>query len=161
MDSEVVVCLQSYLSTLKELAFMKGASQPVGIVLDPKQSESELKEQLESLNQQQIEEIQAFWSTPVDFNDPVLQVDKAPVIVMENSPMAKIHFLFMMLGISSLCVLHRGIITGVITKNEFIKKKKDVAVEVAAEPPKKKVRRVTAEVKEEKNSGIEMAERKV
>jgi len=43
--------------------------------------------------------------------------------------MSKIHFLFMMLGISSLTVLSQGMIKGVITKNEFIKKKKDKPVD--------------------------------
>ena len=38
--------------------------------------------------------------------------------------MSKIHFLFLMLGISNLTVVDRGIILGVITKNEFIKKRK-------------------------------------
>ena len=39
--------------------------------------------------------------------------------------MSKIHFLFMMLGISSLTVVNKGIIKGLITKNEFIKKRSD------------------------------------
>jgi len=135
----VQVCLQGYISTLKELTHLKGPNQPVGIVLDPKQNSVELKAQLESLNEEQIEAIQAFWSTPIDFNDPILLVDKAPIIVMENSPMAKIHFLFMMLGISSLCVIDKGVIKGVITKNEFIKRKKDLAPpEPKADPKKRK-----------------------
>jgi hypothetical protein len=44
---------------------------------------------------------------------------------MEEASMSKIHFLFMMLGITSLTVVNKGLIRGLITKNEFIKKRKD------------------------------------
>lgn len=68
--------------------------------------------------------VESFWETPVDFDDAALQVEKSPFIVMEETPMSKIHFLFLMLGINSLAVVEEGVIVGIITKNEFIKKKK-------------------------------------
>lgn len=51
--------------------------------------------------------------------------DIAPFIVMEDTPMSKLHFLFIMLNISQVNVIKKGIITGIITKLEFVKKRKD------------------------------------
>jgi hypothetical protein len=45
-------------------------------------------------------------------------------MLMEDTPMAKIHFLFLMLGITAMFVTERGILKGIITKNEFVQKKK-------------------------------------
>ena len=39
--------------------------------------------------------------------------------------MSKIHFLFTMLNISQLIVLSEGAMVGIITKNEFLKKRDD------------------------------------
>lgn len=39
--------------------------------------------------------------------------------------MSKLHFLFIMLNISQVNVIKKGIITGIITKLEFVQKKKD------------------------------------
>lgn len=69
--------------------------------------------------------IEGFWSTPIDYEDPIVIVDSAPFIVTEETPLSKIHFLFMMLGITSLTVIDKGDIKGLITKSEFIKKRKD------------------------------------
>jgi hypothetical protein len=44
--------------------------------------------------------IDKFWLTEIDFDDPILIVDRAPFIVMEESPLSKLHFLFIMLNIS-------------------------------------------------------------
>jgi hypothetical protein len=52
-------------------------------------------------------------------------VDRAPFIVLEETPMSKLHFLFIMLNISQVNVLRKGSITGIITKTEFLKKRKD------------------------------------
>ena len=46
---------------------------------------------------------------------------------MEETPLSKLHFLFMMLGISYITVVEQGIIKGLITKSEFIKKRKDMS----------------------------------
>lgn len=40
---------------------------------------------------------------------------------MEDTPLAKIHFLFTMLNISQLFVISEGILFGIITKNEFLR----------------------------------------
>lgn len=39
--------------------------------------------------------------------------------------MSKLHFLFIMLNISQVNVIKKGIITGIITKLEFVKKRKE------------------------------------
>jgi hypothetical protein len=44
---------------------------------------------------------------------------------MEDTPMSKLHFLFIMLNISQVNVIKMGIITGIITKLEFVKKRKE------------------------------------
>lgn len=69
--------------------------------------------------------MESFWKTPINFNDPSIMKDIAPFIVMEDTPMSKLHFLFIMLNISQVNVIKKGIITGIITKLEFVKKRKD------------------------------------
>jgi hypothetical protein len=44
---------------------------------------------------------------------------------MENTPMSKLHFLFIMLNMSQVNVVKKGVITGIITKLEFLKKRKE------------------------------------
>lgn len=77
--------------------------------------------------------MEAFWQQVINFSEPTLEADEAPFIVLEETPMSKLHFLFIMLNVSQVSVLKKGCITGVITKQEFVQKKK---VEV-----KKKVKR--------------------
>jgi len=77
--------------------------------------------------------------TPINFEDPALQVDSSPFIVMEDTPMSKLHFLFIMLNISQVNVVKKGVITGIITKNEFLSKKKAKAT---SKDDKKKIERV-------------------
>jgi hypothetical protein len=59
---------------------------------------------------------------------------------MENTSMSKIHFLFIMLNISQLTVLRKGVIKGIITKHEFIKRRRadEVKVDLSAVNNKKK-----------------------
>ena len=73
--------------------------------------------------QQQV--IEAFWNTPINFEDPDIGRDIAPFIVLEDTPMSKLHFLFIMLNISQINVIKRGIITGIISKMEFVQKRKE------------------------------------
>ena len=51
--------------------------------------------------------------------------DIAPFIVLENTAMSKLHFLFLMLNISQVNIVDQGQITGIITKLEFLKKRKE------------------------------------
>ena len=44
--------------------------------------------------------LEQFWSMPVEFEDMLLLRDNSPFIVMESTPMSKLHFLFIMLNIA-------------------------------------------------------------
>ena len=66
---------------------------------------------------------------PLDFDDEDSQVcivkDIAPFIVMEDTPVSKLHFLFLMLNISQVNIVNMGAITGIITKLEFLRRRKE------------------------------------
>lgn len=47
-----------------------------------------------------IAEVESFWNTQIDYEDATIVQDPAPFIVMEDTPMSKLHFLFIMLNIS-------------------------------------------------------------
>ena len=65
---------------------------------------------------------------PLDYDDEDSQVcivkDIAPFIVMEDTPVSKLHFLFLMLNISQVNIVNMGAITGIITKLEFLRRRK-------------------------------------
>ncbi len=65
-----------------------------------------------------------FWNAPIDCDDPRIVKNNSPFLVMLETPMSKIHFLFTMLNISMLLVVKEGVIKGMITKLEFIQKRK-------------------------------------
>ena len=53
----------------------------------------------------------------------LIELDRAPFSVFEQTPLAKIHFLFTMLNLTQLFVLNKGIAVGIISKGEFLKNK--------------------------------------
>lgn len=67
--------------------------------------------------------INSFWNQNIEFEDSVIEMDKAPICIMEATQMSKIHFLFTMLNVSQLNVINKGAMVGIITKNEFLKKR--------------------------------------
>lgn len=77
------------------------------------------------VDRETIEQVEAFWSARIDFSDSSIQLDHAPFIVMEDTAMSKLHFIFIMLNVSIVNVVKKGRITGVITKNEFMKKRSE------------------------------------
>ena len=72
--------------------------------------------------------IESFWNTPIDFSDPNLEINHSPFRVTIDTPMSKIHFLFTMLNINLLVVLEEGVVKGIITKLEFIQKRKSAVL---------------------------------
>jgi signal-transduction protein with cAMP-binding, CBS, and nucleotidyltransferase domain len=68
--------------------------------------------------------VENFWNAPIDFEDPRIFKNNSPFLVMLETPMSKIHFLFTMLNISMLLVVEHGVIKGMVTKLEFIQKRK-------------------------------------
>lgn len=84
------------------------------------------------------EVIESFWNSPIDFEDERIKIDTSPMLVMLDTPMSKIHFLFTMLNISMLLVLKNGVIKGMITKLEFIQKRKSNNIISAIEAQERK-----------------------
>lgn len=60
-----------------------------------------------------------FWNTQIDYEHEFLEIDKSPFSVMAETPLTKVHFLFTMLSLSQLFITRRGVILGVVAKNEF------------------------------------------
>lgn len=70
--------------------------------------------------------ITSFWNQEIDWEDLDLETDQAPFCMMENTQMAKIHYIFTMLNINSVHVISRGKMTGLLTKQEFIEVNKRI-----------------------------------
>lgn len=68
-----------------------------------------------------------FWYTKIDYNHEFLDIDKSPFAIMSETPLTKVHFLFLMLSISQLFVTRKGVVIGVISKNEFLSLNKNYA----------------------------------
>lgn len=84
---------------------------------------------LHTINKNEYKEIDfsiidEFWIVKINFDHEFLEIDNAPFVVMEDTSLSKIHFLFTMLNLSQLFVIRKGILVGIITKNDFLKKKK-------------------------------------
>jgi hypothetical protein len=84
----------------------------------------QMQEELSQLGLQHKEVVENFWNAPIDFEDTRIFKNNSPFLVMLETPMSKIHFLFTMLNISMLLVVEEGVIKGMITKLEFIQKRK-------------------------------------
>lgn len=69
------------------------------------------------------EGLQEFWDTRVDWKHDSIDVDLAPFTLLEQTPLAKVHFLFTMLNVSQIFVINEGILVGIITKREFLKRR--------------------------------------
>jgi hypothetical protein len=70
--------------------------------------------------------IDDIWVANINYDHPFLEIDRAPFTVMEMTSLSKIHFLFTMLNLSQLFVIRKGVLIGIITKNDFLKKKRMV-----------------------------------
>jgi hypothetical protein len=65
------------------------------------------------------DEVQLFWEKSVNWQSELMELDDAPLSIPENIPLAKVHFMFMMLGLSQLYVLRKGVLVGYITRDSF------------------------------------------
>lgn len=79
---------------------------------------------MDNFQRSKIHVAQSFWTTPIDYDNRTLNINKSPTIILEDAPFLKIHFLFIMLNVNTLFVVKQGILKGFITKIEFIKKRK-------------------------------------
>ena len=75
---------------------------------------------MDNLTQDQRKVIDNFWNSPIDYEDKSIKKDSSPFLVMLETPMSKLHFLFTMLNITMLLVVEEGVIKGMISKLEFI-----------------------------------------
>lgn len=66
------------------------------------------------------EEKKMFFSRKIDFSDPILCLDRSPVIVNPSTNLCKVHYLFIALGVSTIFVIDKGILKGVIKRNYFL-----------------------------------------
>ena len=69
------------------------------------------------------EQLDEFWSTPIDWHDKFIHIDNSPTVICPNTPMERIVFLFTMLNVQKIFVVKEGILYGTITKNELLKDK--------------------------------------
>jgi hypothetical protein len=80
----------------------------------------QINEDMLQIGESHKEIVENFWNSPIDFEDPRIIKNSSPFLVMLDTPMSKIHFLFTMLNITMLLVVKKGVIKGMITKLEFI-----------------------------------------
>lgn len=66
-------------------------------------------------------EVSEFWTRPIEWNSAFIELDEAPITVTDCTPLAKVHFMFMMLGLPQLYVVKRGALMGFITRESFSK----------------------------------------
>jgi chloride channel 2 len=70
----------------------------------------------------ELEEVTNFMNTPIDVNFKILGTDDSPFSIAEATPLAKIHFLFIMLGLTQIYVTKKGELVGLITRECFVRK---------------------------------------
>ncbi len=68
-------------------------------------------------------EIRDFWNTKIHWRNQFIDIDLAPFTLLEQTPLAKVHFLFTMLNVSQIFVINEGLLVGIITKKEFLKRR--------------------------------------
>ena len=79
---------------------------------------------VDSIPEDIAHEINRFWNAKVDFKSPVLHVSKSPTFVPMNTSLAKIHFLFLLLGLSQIYITDQGKLEGIINRETFWSAKK-------------------------------------
>lgn len=78
----------------------------------------------DSVPENVLENYQHFWNNKVDFRSPVLHVSKSPTFVPVNTSLAKVHFLFLLLGLSQIYITDQGRLEGIINRETFWSAKK-------------------------------------
>lgn len=119
MDTKVQADMGQYLYSLDAVCHSKNPPIPKkDINVDP--LIHQIYQDLYELGEVHKEIVENFWNAPIDFEDPRIIKNQSPFLVMLDTPMSKIHFLFTMLNINMLLVIKKGAIKGMITKLEFI-----------------------------------------
>ena len=66
-----------------------------------------------------LNNVEVFWDSIVDFTASVFQLNKNPLIVQCHTPLIKIQYLFLMLGLMQIYVTKNFKICGVIYRHYF------------------------------------------
>lgn len=66
------------------------------------------------------DEKKQLFSRKIDFSDPILNLDRSPAIVTPSTNLCKVHYLFVALGVSTIFVIEKGVLKGVIKRNYFL-----------------------------------------
>ncbi|CAI2387407.1 unnamed protein product [Moneuplotes crassus] len=69
--------------------------------------------------------LQSFWNAPIDWEDQIIKVDSAPFIVLPDTKIEKIVFLYSILNVIKIFVVKDGHLIGTITKKELLKEHYD------------------------------------
>ena len=80
--------------------------------------------QTEPVPEEIEQEVDEFWLSKVNFRSPVLHVSKSPTFVPMNTSLAKVHFLFLLLGLSQIYITNQGRLEGTINRDTFWSAKK-------------------------------------
>ncbi|CAG9318140.1 unnamed protein product [Blepharisma stoltei] len=69
-----------------------------------------------------IEEVEEFWQSPVNLWSEKLKFNTSPLFIAEQTPLYKVHYIFMMLGLMHIYVVNQGKLTGIIAHSCFSQK---------------------------------------
>jgi CBS domain-containing protein len=71
--------------------------------------------------QGESEEVKVLLCKMIDFSSHFLLGEDSPFAVNESTPLAKVHFLFIMLGFNQVYVVRKGQLVGMISRESFSK----------------------------------------
>ena len=71
--------------------------------------------------QEESEEVKLFLSRYIDFTNKHLEGEDSPFAINESTPLAKVHFLFIMLGFNQIYIIRKGQLVGMISRESFSK----------------------------------------
>lgn len=115
-----VTNIKNYLTALYELETLnisQAAKQDIAREITHPNGEGVVFD----ISEQAKSEVENFWNSSVDFQSPVLHLNFAPLSVPEFTSLAKVHYLFLMLGLMQVYVTRAGQILGVISYEFFAK----------------------------------------
>jgi len=65
-----------------------------------------------------------FINCQINFLEIGKKIDLSPLVVYESTPLAKVHFIFSMMSPYQVYVVDKGLVTGIITVHDFMRKNK-------------------------------------
>ena len=71
--------------------------------------------------QEETEKIKLFLSRYIYFTYKLLEGEDSPFAINESTPLAKVHFLFIMLSFNQIYILRKGQLVGMISRENFSK----------------------------------------